>query len=326
MVAVSPTHHSSEENQSFSVPTIDMSLDRILVSNKIVQACEEYGFFKLVSHGIPNRIISNMEEESYDFFSKPACKKQEAGPPSPFGYGCKSIGLKGDMGELEYILLEANPSSISRRSITMSADPNKFSDAVTEYVQTIRDLSCEVLDHMAQGLRLPDKSLSCLIKDDDNDSCFRVNHYHPFDDNNNIENSINCPLIGFGEHCDPQIITILRSNDVGGLQIYSKDNHWISVPPHPAEFCVFVGEALQVLTNKRFLSVKHRVLANFSKQSRISMMYFAAPSLAASLSWLPPANSPFGPRLYRNLTWGEYKKVVYSGRLGDQRLEFFELS
>lgn len=123
----------------------------------------------------------------------------------------------------------------------------RCSDAVAEYVQNMRDLSCEVLDHMARGLRLPDKSLSCLIKDHDNDSCFRVNHYPPFDDNNNSRNSINCPNVGFGEHCDPQIITILRSNDVGGLQIYSKDNNWISVPPDPTEFCVFVGDALQVI-------------------------------------------------------------------------------
>lgn len=96
---------------------------------------------------------------------------------------------------------------------------------------------------MTQGLRLPDKSLSRLIQDNDNDSCFRVNHYPPFDG----KNSTNCPLIGFGEHCDPQLLTILRSNNVGGLQIYSKDDQWISVPPHPAEFCVFVGDALQVI-------------------------------------------------------------------------------
>lgn len=126
MVAPSPTHCSTRKNQAFSIPTIDMSLDRYVVCDKIVQACEEYGFFKLVNHGVPNRIISSMEEESYDFFSKPACEKQEAGPPSPFGYGCKSIGLKGDMGELEYILLEANPASISRRSTAMSTDPKKF--------------------------------------------------------------------------------------------------------------------------------------------------------------------------------------------------------
>ncbi|XP_017242471.1 gibberellin 2-beta-dioxygenase 2 [Daucus carota subsp. sativus] len=252
MVAASPAHHSSGEDQSFiSVPRIDMSLDRHLVANRIVKACEDYGFFRLVNHGVPDHIISSMEEEVYDFFSKPACKKQEAGPPSPFGYGCKLIGLNGDMGELEYILLETNPMAISRRSLVMSTDPIKFSDAVTGYLQAMKDLCCKILDHMAQGLQLPDKSLSCLIKDNDNDSCFRVNHYPPFDGNanGNTNNSLNCPLVGFGEHCDPQIITIQRSNNVGGLQIYSKGNHCISVPPHPTEFCVFVGDALQCQTS-----------------------------------------------------------------------------
>lgn len=126
MVAASSTHCSTRKIQGFGIPTIDMSLDKYLVCDKIVQACEKYGFFKLVNHGVPNQIISSMEKESYDFFSKPAFEKQEAGSPSPFGYGCKSIGLKGDMGELEYILLEANAASISRRSITMSTDPEKF--------------------------------------------------------------------------------------------------------------------------------------------------------------------------------------------------------
>lgn len=122
------------------------------------------------------------------------------------------------------------------------------SNVVTEYVQTIKDLSCEVLDLIAQGLRLPDKSLSCLVKDSDNDSCFRVNHYPPFIGDSDKKSS-NCPVIGFGEHCDPQLITILRSNNVGGLQIYSKkDNHWISVPPHPDEFCVLIGDTLQVIS------------------------------------------------------------------------------
>ncbi|WOG83876.1 hypothetical protein DCAR_0103054 [Daucus carota subsp. sativus] len=320
MLAPSPAHFSTRKSPAFRIPTIDMSLDRYLVCHEIVQACEEYGFFKLVNHGIPDHVISSMEEESYGFFSKPAREKQEAGPPSPFGYGCKSIGLKGDMGELEYILLEAKPASISRRSTTMSTDPNKFSNVVSEYVQTVKDLSCEVLDLMAQGLQLTDKSLSCLIKDDDNDSCFRVNHYPP------LERTTSCPVVGFGEHCDPQILTVLRSNHVGGLQICSKDNRWISVPPHPAEFCVLVGDVLQVLTNKRFNSVRHRVLANSNQQSRISMMYFGAPSPTASLSPLQHTVSPHRPRIYRTFTWGEYKKAVYSGRLGDRRLEFLELA
>lgn len=119
---------------------------------------------------------------------------------------------------------------------------------------------------MAEGLWLSDKSiLSRLINDTNeaDDSCFRINHYPPFDIwNNPASNLINqrpnddddtngtnasTNRVGFGEHSDPQILTILRSNDVGGLQICSPDGLWIPVPPNPSEFCVFVGDALQVI-------------------------------------------------------------------------------
>lgn len=324
---------SKKTCKALGIPIIDLSQERSLVCELIVRACEEHGFFKVTNHGVSNDIISRIEKESLDFFSKPAAKKQEAGPPTPFGYGCKNIGFHGDMGELEYLLLEANPFSISQRPKLISSDLAKFSCIVNDYVGAVRDLSCEILDLVAEGLWLGDKStLSRLIKDVDSDSCFRVNHYPPFDNHENLintnsklqrHNNTSATRVGFGEHSDPQILTILRSNDVGGLQICSPDGLWIPVPPNPTEFCVFVGDALQALTNERFMSVRHRVLANSTKP-RLSMMYFGAPSLNAWLSPLQQIVSPLSPSLYKPFTWGEYKKAAYSLRLADRRLDLFK--
>ncbi|KAJ6390345.1 hypothetical protein OIU77_024543 [Salix suchowensis] len=126
MVVPSPTPARTRKTKALGIPTIDLSLDRSNVSELIVRACEEYGFFKVMNHGVGEGVIARLEEEAVHFFSKPAPEKQRAGPASPFGYGCKSIGCNGDMGELEYLLLHTNPLSVFERSKTISNDPSDF--------------------------------------------------------------------------------------------------------------------------------------------------------------------------------------------------------
>lgn len=308
----------SKKTKAVGVPTIDMSLkheDRDTLSHLIVDSCEEFGIFKLVNHGIPHNTISNLETNGLNFFSQPPSVKQSAAA-TPFGYGSRNIGPNGDMGELEYLLLHANISS---------THPPFFRCTVNEYVEAVGELACDVLDLMAEGLWVPDKTVfSGLIRDAQSDSLLRLNHYPPF---------IKCdPLdtpsgerIGFGEHSDPQILTILRSNDVSGLQICMPDGLWVPVPPDPTAFYVMVGDALQVLTNGRFVSVKHRALANNSPtKGRMSMMYFAAPPLNALISPIKEMVSPLNPSLYKPFTWGEYKRAMRTSRLSDCRLNLFK--
>ncbi|KAK0608626.1 hypothetical protein LWI29_033559 [Acer saccharum] len=315
-----------------NLPIINLSsspLERSEVARLIVKACEEYGFFKVINHGVPNHIIAKMEEVSFNFFNKPVTEKQQA---TPFGYGCKNIGFNGDTGEVEYLLFPTKTLSIAQAQtsnpISIDDDPTKFRSVVSSYIEAVRELACKILDLMAEGLWVHDKSaFSKLIRDVESDSVFRLNHYPPVlcssKNNNSIYgSSSNSCKVGIGVHSDPQILTILRSNDVGGLEISPDHGVWIPVSPDPTAFFVNVGDLLQVMTNGKFVSVKHRVLSNSAK-SRMSVAYFGAPSLNARVTTLPELVTPNKPCLYRPFTWAEYKKTAYSLRLEDSRLELF---
>lgn len=149
--------------------------------------------------------------------------------------------------------------------------------AVRVYVEAVRRVGCEVLEMMAEGLGVPDTSVfSSLITHVDNDSLLRLNHYppllppHHFHTNNlthydtssapSFPQQLNAGKnnrIGFGEHTDPQILTILRSNGVAGLQISLGDGVWVPISPDPTALCVNVGDVLQVtrfLNNHGYIS------------------------------------------------------------------------
>ena len=83
---------------------------------------------------------------------------------------------------------------------------------------------------------------------------------------------------------------------------------------------------MQVLTNGRFRSVKHRVVApDAGARSRLSVIYFGGPAAAQRIAPLPGLMNRGEQSLYREFTWAEYKTAAYKTRLGDHRLGPFEL-
>ncbi|ESQ30788.1 hypothetical protein EUTSA_v10012193mg [Eutrema salsugineum] len=302
------------------IPIIDMSQERSRVSMQIVKACETLGFFKLVNHGVDQTTISRMDQESINFFAKPVHEKKSVKPANqPFRYGFRDIGLNGDSGEVEYLLFHTNdPAFLSQLSV---------SSAVNCYIEAVKQLAREILDLTAEGLGVPPHTFSRLISSVDSDSVLRVNHYPPSDQffggATLSDKSVSLTRVGFGEHTDPQILTVLRSNGVGGLQVSNSDGLWVPVSPDPSAFCVNVGDLLQVMTNGRFISIRHRALT-YGKESRLSTAYFAGPPLQAMIGPLPVMVKTVNqPRLYQTFTWSEYKKLAYSLRLEDSRLDMF---
>ncbi|ONK69008.1 uncharacterized protein A4U43_C05F18320 [Asparagus officinalis] len=302
------------------VPVIDLSTPGSDAA--IVRACEEFGFFKVTNHGVSKELMAKLEAEAVKFFSLPQFEKEKAGPPNPSGYGNKRIGPNGDVGWVEYLLFEINSKPMSSVSLAFLREPlaSSFRSALNEYISAIRNLAAEVLELMAQGLGMKQRDiLSKLVMSQDSDLMFRLNHYPPCP----VLKELNCNLTGFGEHTDPQVISILRSNNSNGFQIALKDGGWVSVPPDQDSFFINAGDTLQVLTNGRFRSVRHRVVTNGSK-SRVSMIFFGGPPPNKIITPLPQLLGEEKKSRYIELTWADYKKAAYKSRLADNRLALFE--
>lgn len=77
------------------------------------------------------------------------------------------------------------------------------------------------------------------------------------------------------------------------------------------------------MSNGRFRSVKHRVVANCLR-SRVSMVYFEGPHLSEKIKPLCSLMEEGEESLYEEFTWSEYKKSAYNSKLGDDRLKPFE--
>ncbi|RCV16954.1 hypothetical protein SETIT_3G180100v2 [Setaria italica] len=157
------------------VPAVDLSGPGAAMA--VVDACERFGFFKVVNHGVPMGVVDRLEAEAVRFFAKPQAEKDASGPANPLGYGNKRIGRNGDMGWLEYLLLAVDQASVSKASPVPSSS---LRDAMNEYVGAVRGVAASVLEAVAEGLGVaPRDALSRMVTGAASDGVFRVNHYPP---------------------------------------------------------------------------------------------------------------------------------------------------
>ncbi|KAJ1282068.1 hypothetical protein BS78_03G021700 [Paspalum vaginatum] len=326
------------------VRSVDLSAPagpaREAAARALVAACEEHGFFRVTGHGVPAELARAAEAAAAGFFARPQGEKEEEAPT--LGYGSKCIGGNGDLGWVEYLLLGVTPAgavpvasassstlpcaaaaaAAAGSSSSSSAPAGPLRDLLDEYTVAVRRMACAVLELMAEGLGLGagagPGALARLVTRADSDCMLRVNHYPPRPDQLGAPN-----LTGFGAHTDPQIISVLRSNGTSGLEIALPGGAWASVPPDGDAFFVNVGDTLQVLTNGRFRSVRHRVVVN-SERSRVSMVFFGGPPPGERLAPLPQLLGDGGRSRYREFTWTEFKASGCKTRLGEDRLSRFE--
>jgi isopenicillin N synthase-like dioxygenase len=105
---------------------------------------------------------------------------------------------------------------------------------------------------------------------------FRIFHYPPAAEQFSHENQW-----GVGEHTDYGILTILKQDDRGGLQIKSK-SRWLDAPPIPGTFVCNIGDMLDRMTGGFYRSTPHRV-KNESGRDRLSFPFFFDPKFDVAI-------------------------------------------
>ena len=119
---------------------------------------------------------------------------------------------------------------------------------------------------------------------------------------------------GVGEHTDYGLITLLRQDDVGGLQVRTSSG-WIDAQPLPGSFVCNVGDMLDRMTGGRYRSVPHRVCLNHSGRDRLSLPLFFDPSFDAHIV---PVGSPVDDD--RERRWDQESVHTFQGTYGDYLL------
>jgi isopenicillin N synthase-like dioxygenase len=124
---------------------------------------------------------------------------------------------------------------------------------------------------------------------------------------------------GVGEHTDYGLLTLLLQDDVGGLQVKSRDG-WIDVPPVDGALVCNLGDMLDRLTGGEFRSTPHRV-RNTSGRERFSFPFFFDPSFDARIAPLPESSAYRRTPLDEAITrWDHADVHAFDGTYGDYLL------
>lgn len=110
---------------------------------------------------------------------------------------------------------------------------------------------------------------------------------------------------GAAPHTDYGFITFLAQDGLGGLEVRTRDGHWIPAPPIAHTFVVNVADMLARWSNDRWLSTPHRV-RNVSGRDRYSVPFFWDTGLDSEIACLPTCCGPGDPPRHEPVRYGDY--------------------
>lgn len=256
----------------------------------IGQACRDLGFFYIVGHAVPEELSLRLQRLSRQFFAQDEPTKMRIrmalGGRAWRGYfpvGGELTSGKPDRKEGIYFGAELPDDHLRVSSSTPLHGRNLFPaitgfrETVLEYLDALTELGHTLMAGIALSLGR-EASYFADRYTRDPFILFRVFNYPPQPPSAaSVEDDW-----GVGEHTDYGLLTILKQDDVGGLEIKT-DGGWVDAPPILGSFVCNIGDMLERMTGGLYCSTPHRV-RNTSTRDRLSFPFFFDPSFDAEIA------------------------------------------
>ncbi|GKE00500.1 1-aminocyclopropane-1-carboxylate oxidase homolog 3-like protein, partial [Tanacetum coccineum] len=217
-----------------TVPVIDLSQDRSKVVEEIRRCASTLGFFQIVNHSIPVTLIDSVLNDTKKFFEKSTEYKMQF-------YGREVENGATYASNLD--LYQSKAASwrdtilvwMSPKEPKWAAVPEMCWAALKDWDKAIVGLAEELMSILCEGLGVKSeklKELSCL------EGRLCASHYYP-----------PCPqpdlTMGITSHTDPNVITMLIQNEIGGLLQVKCGEDWVVVDAVPGSIVINIGDMLQ---------------------------------------------------------------------------------
>jgi isopenicillin N synthase-like dioxygenase len=301
-----------------TVPVIDLKQlghDPAKLVQQIIEACQEFGFFLLINHGVPEQLLDNVLEVAKESFELPLndIASIYSEDPNTNGRFYPSVDYNREATHYWRDSVSRPCHPVEEHLQSCPEKPVQYREVIGNYSVEVKRVVLYLLDLICEGLGLE----AGFFGDELSKRHFMAfNHYPP------------CPdpslTLGLPKHCDCNLLTILLQGQVHGLQIL-KDEQWLAIEPPPHALVVNISHILQVITNGKLSSADHRVVTN-KMASRFTVTCSIHPSLQCHIEPSKMLVKDCSPPLYKAFIYKDFLGTYMAdGLQGKPALERYKL-